>query len=300
MDRRRQRQRRSQQPLLRQLAARHDGLRGARPGRLRAGGNRPDAAGGLQPDRGTAVDLLPEPVLRQRDGQGARTGRCSPTAPATSTTGRTDFWWDQYLGNTGNCWHDNTGKDGTPPSVTSTPPAPLLPSACDSSSVGTVGPQQEPELLNCLADIEFDTSHLSVVHDAVEAVGRLQSHQTPAPSLALICCIALLGGLRRLGGDDAPPASRTEQPAAASVGVGPQANCTDWKNGHASISGAAPWSQLRKFAGGPVGSSAGIQNGPVLDDDRAYKLLQSYCANCFARGFKLYKLYERAAAFVGH
>ena len=19
----------------------------------------------------------------------------------------TDFWWDQYLGNTGNCWHDN-------------------------------------------------------------------------------------------------------------------------------------------------------------------------------------------------
>ena len=73
-------------------------------------------------------------------------------------TGRTDFWWDQYLGNTGNCWHDNKGKDGTPLSVTSTPPAPLLPGKCDNSSIGTVGPEQEPELLNCLADIEFNTS----------------------------------------------------------------------------------------------------------------------------------------------
>jgi hypothetical protein len=58
--------------------------------------------------------------------------------------------------------------------------------------------------------------------------------------------------------------------------------------------------QLRKFAGGPVGSSAGIQKGPVLEDGRAYSLLESYCARYFARGFKLYKLYERAAAFVGH
>ncbi len=69
----------------------------------------------------------------------------------------TDFWWDQYLGNTGNCWHDNKGKYGNKVSVTSTPPAPLLPAACDSSSIGTIGPEQEPELLNCLAAIEFDT-----------------------------------------------------------------------------------------------------------------------------------------------
>ena len=38
----------------------------------------------------------------------------------------------------------------------------------------------------------------------------------------------------------------------------------------------------------------------MLDDDRTYTLMQSFCANHFARGFKLYKLYERAAAFVGH
>jgi hypothetical protein len=85
-------------------------------------------------------------------------GTVLPNGTGDVTTGRTDFWWDQYLGNTGNCWHDNTGKDGTPTGVTSTPPAPLLPSACDSSSIGTIGPEQESELLNCLADIEFDTA----------------------------------------------------------------------------------------------------------------------------------------------
>jgi hypothetical protein len=88
----------------------------------------------------------------------APNGTVLPNGTGDVTTGRTDFWWDQYLGTTGNCWHDNVGKDGTVAGVTSTPPAPFLPSACSSASMGTVGPQQEPELLNCLADIEFKTS----------------------------------------------------------------------------------------------------------------------------------------------
>ena len=53
--------------------------------------------------------------------------------------------------------------------------------------------------------------------------------------------------------------------------------------------------QLRDFAGGPTGSPAG--HGNVLSDKRAYELLENWCANDFARGFKLYKLYTRAAAF---
>jgi len=84
-------------------------------------------------------------------------GTVLPNGTGDVTTGRTDFWWDQYTGNTGNCWHDNTGTDGTAASVTSTPLSPILPSACDSTSVGTGGPAQEQELLNCFADIEFDT-----------------------------------------------------------------------------------------------------------------------------------------------
>jgi hypothetical protein len=84
-------------------------------------------------------------------------GSIKPNGTGDPATGRTDFWWDQFVGNTGNCWHDNTGQDGTAASVTSTPLMPLLPASCDGSSVGTGGPQQEAELLNCLADITFDT-----------------------------------------------------------------------------------------------------------------------------------------------
>ncbi|MGH2980557.1 MAG: hypothetical protein ACRDKV_00750 [Solirubrobacterales bacterium] len=53
--------------------------------------------------------------------------------------------------------------------------------------------------------------------------------------------------------------------------------------------------QLRDFAGGPTGSPAG--HGAVLEDERAYDVLENWCENDFARGFKLYKLYTRAAAF---
>ena len=77
------------------------------------------------------------------------------------------------------------------------------------------------------------------------------------------------------------------------------ANCSDWQRGTVEARRRTVV-LLRGFAGGPIGSSKGIQNGPVLDDTRAYRILQNYCANYFARGFKLYKLYERAAVFVGH
>jgi len=58
--------------------------------------------------------------------------------------------------------------------------------------------------------------------------------------------------------------------------------------------------RLRRFAGSPVGSSAFLKNGPVLTDQRARKLLNSFCARPYARAFKLYKLYTRAAAFIGN
>lgn len=120
----------------------------------------------------------------------------------------------------------------------------------------------------------------------------------------------LLGGC---GGSDSPKEGAAggqparEQPAkklpaylrAPGVASVREATCTDWKRG-AIAQRRATVAQLRKFAGGPVGSSGGIKRGPVLKDRRAYRLLQSYCSNYFARGFKLYKLYERAASFVGH
>lgn len=58
-----------------------------------------------------------------------------------------DFWWDQFPGNTGNCWHDN-GE------ITSEPPPLLLPKSCGSPlSVGTGNLLHEAELVGCLAAI---------------------------------------------------------------------------------------------------------------------------------------------------
>jgi len=137
-----------------------------------------------------------------------------------------------------------------------------------------------------------------VVHDAVQTLNGHPQRTLP-PAAALICFVALLGGC---GGSSQP---RTTSPTAAvniPSGVGESIrldNCTDWQR--ASIEERRTTvAQLRKFAGGAVGSSAGIQHGPVLSDGRAYKLFQSYCTRPFARGFKLYKLYTHAAAFVGH
>ncbi len=112
----------------------------------------------------------------------------------------------------------------------------------------------------------------------------------------LSCCGALLGGC----GDSKAPHARPLPNREPGVGRSLQtANCTDWRKGSVAQRRRTVV-LLRNFAGGPVGSSRGIQHGPVLGDTQAYRLLESYCANYFARGFQLYKLYVRAAAFVGH
>ena len=114
-------------------------------------------------------------------------------------------------------------------------------------------------------------------------------------AFVIICCLGLIAG-----GVGVSVASKgAEDARTVSVGSVRQANCTDWKKGSEDQRENMVFA-LRRFAGGPVGSSAAIQRGPTLDDDRAYRVLDSYCSRDFARGFKLYKLYERAAAFVGH
>lgn len=63
----------------------------------------------------------------------------------------TDFWWDSFIGNTGNCWYQNTAAPGH--SVTSSPAS--LPACANganpSSSVGTGDLANESELVGCLA-----------------------------------------------------------------------------------------------------------------------------------------------------
>ena len=70
VDRRRKRQRRPQQPLLRQLAARHDAVRGPDQTVCGPAGVDPAQLAGCNPAAGP-VDVLPKPVLRQPDGPDA-------------------------------------------------------------------------------------------------------------------------------------------------------------------------------------------------------------------------------------
>jgi hypothetical protein len=75
------------------------------------------------------------------------------------------------------------------------------------------------------------------------------------------------------------------------------ADCTDW-NDASTEERFGTIEQIRRFTGGDVSGDSGA-TGSVLDDERAYDLFERYCENEFARGFKLYKLYGRAAAFGG-
>jgi hypothetical protein len=88
-------------------------------------------------------------------------------------------------------------------------------------------------------------------------------------------------------------------PAGAGPNVGAPINladCTDWEQ--ASVDQRlGTIEQLKNYIGAPVPGTEG--SGGTLDDDRAYDLFENYCAHEYARGFKLYKLYSRAAAFSG-
>lgn len=110
-----------------------------------------------------------------------------------------------------------------------------------------------------------------------------------ATATAALICAGLLAGC---GGSDG---SGTASGAGARIGVPLRlADCTDWERADVAER-LGTVDQLRAFSGGPTGSPAG--HGAVLDDERAYDVLENWCENEFARGFKLYKLYTRAAAF---
>lgn len=71
------------------------------------------------------------------------------------------------------------------------------------------------------------------------------------------------------------------------------ADCRDWRRGGPAAR-RGTIEELRGFAGGPVDAG----RGNVLTMQEAYRLFQNWCSQPYAKYFKLYKLYTRAAAFV--
>ncbi len=95
----------------------------------------------------------------------------SPTAQASMPNGN-DFWWDEFSGNTKNCWFGNTGPDGREASVTgpggagrsaALPPAPLPDCTGGSnpnSSVGGGDLAKTQYLIECSEGPDKDTGPL--------------------------------------------------------------------------------------------------------------------------------------------
>ena len=86
-----------------------------------------------------------------------------------------DFWWDEFSGNTGNCWFNNTGFDGSPGTVTGSgdagsmpgiPPNPLPDCSggeSPDSSVGMGDPAKTQYLIDCASGPNAGTSSLRLV-----------------------------------------------------------------------------------------------------------------------------------------
>jgi hypothetical protein len=127
------------------------------------------------------------------------------------------------------------------------------------------------------------------------------SSRPRAGAAILAIAAAALGAL---GAGCGSSGSSTPAPS----GVGPAidvpirlASCSDWKQANVGQR-LGTIKELQDFAGGTiVGGAENVPSGrgAVLDQQQAYDLLDGYCKNFYARGFRLYKLYEHAAAFAG-
>jgi hypothetical protein len=117
---------------------------------------------------------------------------------------------------------------------------------------------------------------------------------------AAIAAVGLGACLAACGGSSD---SSREAAGHAGAGIGATvrtADCADWREAEVAQR-LATVRQLRAYNIAPIATGAPGPQAPgaVLADERAYDLLQDYCAQPFARGFKLYKLYGRAAGFAG-
>lgn len=114
---------------------------------------------------------------------------------------------------------------------------------------------------------------------------------------------ALLGvavGVGACGGDDETAGAGRPASAGGVAGVGQVragsvaslAQCSDWNQG-SKDERLATIADIR----GQVNQAGADGPTPDLSDDAAYALFERACSNDYALGFRLYKLYLRAASF---
>jgi hypothetical protein len=104
----------------------------------------------------------------------------------------------------------------------------------------------------------------------------------------------IAGALVGCGGDatdQGPPVQGVGEQVGGSVA--PLAQCRDWNAG-TEAEKQATIADIRSS----LTPQSQEEPSTALSDERAYELFEHSCAEEFAQGFKLYKLYARAAAFA--
>ncbi len=290
--------------------------------------------------RGTMLFAVPDATVCGPAGSSTPVPGCDPSKTTTSfgnsfhgntmglsPSGKTlpngtDFWWDNFPGNTGNCWWDNSAAPGA--SVTSAPA--ILPSCADGTapqtSVGTGDAINEGELVACLAGFEVsgypagnpysctwsatpDKPGSSPFPRTTEADVASQQAQLGAICLAGLSprlCSAYLGisqGAFPWPFADAnlPAARLSAKTSAKPLGT---ITCSWWRQA-GETQRVAMVQRIRTYATGPINGTAGDEShgyGVGLSDTRAVKMLESRCSTFGAGPFALYKLYGAAAPFA--
>ncbi|MFL5843097.1 MAG: right-handed parallel beta-helix repeat-containing protein [Solirubrobacteraceae bacterium] len=213
-------------------------------------------------------------------------GNVMGVAPdGSSRPNGTDFWWDAYPGNTGNCWFGNRAAPGR--SVTMSPsPLPDCDGGTDpSSSIGTGSPQNEGELVACLAGFQVS----GYPNGNQTACSWTQTPGGPPSSRARIRAVAVPSG-------DAA-ASWLEPVTLTTRGLG-QYRCRDWRLAGEGLRRGILL-RLHRWAGGPVQGTRTLGYGTVLPDATATALFDARCGEAGTGAYMLYRIYGPAAAFAG-
>lgn len=231
----------------------------------------------------------------------------------------TDFWWDSYPGNTGNCWWANVPAPGR--SITTSPL--LLPDCAGgtdpSTSIGTGDPVNEAELVGCLVGLTIGSypNGNSTLCDWTKTPAKPGASSASAADGSEIArerqsqFMALCEALPQnrtcapfVGSGMAPSSAWSSTPSSVSL-TGAWARralglytCRDWRRASAGLR-TRLLARLSHWTSGPVEGDALIGYGTVLPDSRAAEMFDTRCAPSYAKSFALYKMYGSAAAFAG-
>jgi len=248
----------------------------------------------------------------------------------------TDFWWDSFPTNTGNCWWGNTAAPGKKVTTNG-----LLPNCANgtlpSTSIGLGNVLAEAELVACLAGYQVsgypngnDTicswsktpakpgstsaAKMATTGEFVASDGTTStSSYAQKQAFAALCASAetlsrtcapfatLLSNLGWVTETLRPAPTDTAVPTVTSRKPLSLYTCSWWRQADTSQR-AELVQRIRNYAGGSVLATGGTGDsvagyGNVLTNADATKLFDERCSTGYAGQFALYKLYGAAAAF---